>query len=278
MKKLYINTGSFDAVFNNLKESFGGNLKVNVNKVNVNEYKLTIKSKWAKGSISGVRFEKEMSYLSFDLTFNQEVSLSIESNPFSPVFFAYCENGNVLHSFGANGATNCLKKQQSGILSNSSTINSVLYFQSHQQIQFSIIGMPTTIENQEIDFVSQVKKIFTSNSGNYIYIGDKNHKIEEKFQKLKILPNQGALRYVLMKSILREILELEIAQHSYNYLTPFVPILNFAVKQLSEIKKLSDIGFGHIIAPALYLKRNLQARTLKGKLLELEPYNQKLAS
>ncbi|WP_125722976.1 hypothetical protein [Flavobacterium ustbae] len=270
MKKLYLNTGSFDAVFNNLKESFGGDLLIANN-----EYKLIFKSKWAKGSISGVRFEKEMSYLNFDLTFNQEVSLSIESNPFSPVFFAYCEKGNVLHSFGADGATHCLKKQQSGIMSNSSTINSVLYFQSHQQIQFSIIGMPTTIENKEIDFVSQVKKIFTSNSGNYIYIGDENHQIGEKFQELKRIPNQGAIRYLLMKSILRDVLELEIAQHSYNYFTMFEPILNFAVKQLSEIKKLSPMKLTAIAAPVHFLKRNLQSRKYN---LELDPYNQKLAS
>lgn len=270
MKKLYLNTGSFDAVFNNLKESFGGSLKVNAN-----EYRLTIKSKWARGSISGVRFEKEMTYLSFDLTFNQEISLSIESNPFSPVFFAYCEKGNVLHSFGADGATNCLKKQQSGIMSNSSTINSVLYFQSHQQIQFSIIGMPTTIENKETEFVSQVKKIFTSNSGNYIYIGDENHKIGEKFQELKRIPNRGAVRYLLMKSILREVLELEIAQHSYNYFTPFEPILNFAVKQISEIKKLSHMKLTAITAPVQFLKRNLQPRKYQ---LELKSFDQKLAS
>jgi hypothetical protein len=270
MKKLYINTGSFDAIFNNLKESFGGKLKVTAN-----EYNLEIKSKWAKGSISGVRFEKEMSYLSFDLTFNQEISLSIESNPFSPVFFAYCEKGNVLHSFGTDGATHCLKKQQSGIMSNSSTINSVLYFQSHQQIQFSIIGMPTTIENKESDFVSQVKKIFTSNSGNYIYVGDENHQIGEKFQELKRIPSQGLVRYILMKGILREVLELEIAQHSYNYFTAFEPILNFAVKQLSEIKKLSHMKLTAITAPVQFLKRNLQPRKYQ---LELKGYNQKLAS
>lgn len=270
MKKLYLNTGSFDAVFNNLKESFGGDLWVSGN-----EYKLTIKSKWAKGSISGVRFEKEMSYLSFDLTFNQEISLSIESNPFSPVFFAYCEKGNVLHSFGANGTTHCLKKQQSGIMSNSSAINSVLYFQSHQQIQFSIIGMPTSIENNETNFVSQVKKIFTTHSGNYIYIGDENHKIGEKFQELKRVPNQGALRYVVMKSILREVLELEIAQHSYNYLTAFEPILNFAVKQLSEIKRISQMKLTVIGAPVHFLKRNLQPRKYQ---LALKPFDQKLAS
>lgn len=268
MKKLYINTGGFDAVFNNLKDSFGGDLLVTGN-----EYKLKIKSKWASGSISGVRFEKEMTYLNFDLTFNQDVNLSIESNPMAPVFFAYCEKGNVLHSFGANGEIKSLKKNQSGIMSNSSAINSVLYLESHKQIQFSLIGMPTNSDNCKSDFASQVRNIFVHNSGNYIYIGAENQKIGNKFKELQTIPQQGTIRYLLMKSILREILELEIAQHSYNYLTPFVPILNFAFKQLSEIKKFSHINLNTIAAPVLFLKRNLHSKTLA-----LKPYNQKLAS
>lgn len=267
MKKLYINAGGFDAVFNNLKDSFGGDLFITAN-----EYKLTIKSKWASGSISGVRFEKEMTYLNFDLTFNQDVNLSIESNPLAPVFFAYCEKGNVLHSFGANGEVKCLKKQQSGIMSNSSSINSVLYFESHKHIQFSLIGMPTHI-NAVSDFADQVRSIFVHHSGNYIYIGAENQKIGNKFQELKTIPQQGTVRYLLMKSILREILELEIAQHSYNYLTPFKPVLNFAVKQLGEIKKLSHLNLGAMAGPVHFLRRNLQSRTLT-----LKPYNQKLAS
>ncbi|WP_294965394.1 hypothetical protein [uncultured Flavobacterium sp.] len=274
MKKLYINTGSFDAVFNNLKESFGGDLSSGAN-----EYKLAIKSKWAAGSISGVHFEKDMSYLNFDLTFNQDVILSVESDPFMPVFFAYCEKGNFLHSFGANGAVRSLKKQQSGIMSNSSSINSVLYFESHKQIKFSLIGIPTNLDAAEnADFAFQIKKRFTHESGNYLYIGAENMQIEGKLQELKTIPQKGTVRYLLMKKILHEILELEIAQHSYNYLTPLKPVLDFAVKQLSEMKKLSDINLGHILAPVLFFKRNMQSRVLKEKYLELKPYNQKLAS
>ncbi|MXO06987.1 hypothetical protein [Flavobacterium sp. HBTb2-11-1] len=274
MKKLYINTGSFDAVFNNLKESFGGDLSITAN-----EYRLAVKSKWATGNISGVRFEKEMSYLNFDLTLNQDVNLSIESNPYLPVFFVYCEKGSVLHRFGANGAVKRLKEQQSGIMSNSSSINSVLCFESHKKIQFSLIGIPTNVNDAaNADFAFQIKKRFTHESGNYIYIGAEGSKIGEKFQELKTIPKQGTVRYLLMKSILREIVQLEIAQHSYNYLTPFEPVLNFASKQLTEIKKLSEINFGHFVAPVLSLKRNLQSKILKEKYLELEPYNQKLAS
>ena len=49
MKKLYLNNGGFEAVFDNLKESFGGDLQITFN-----EYKLRVNSKWAKGEITGM--------------------------------------------------------------------------------------------------------------------------------------------------------------------------------------------------------------------------------
>ena len=110
MKKLYLNTGGFETIFNNLKESFDGTLEVNNN-----EYTLSVKSKWAKGTISGVRLEKDMSYLDFNLVFNHDVTLSIESFKMAPVFFIYNDKGTITHSFGANGERKNIKEKQNGI-------------------------------------------------------------------------------------------------------------------------------------------------------------------
>ena len=162
---------------------------------------------------------------------------------------------------------------------NSSTINSVLYFDSHKHIQFSLIGMPTAVNNEETDFVSQIKKTFTNESGNYIYIGTENHKIEQKFEELKTIAKKGTVRYLMMRNILREVLQLEIAQHSYNYLSTFNPILHFASRQINEIKKLSTLSVSTVTMPLQMIRRSLQSRTLKQKYqLELKSYNQKLAS
>src|ERR1700749_1985882 len=118
MKKLYLNTGEFNTIFNDLKDSFSGDLTTTNN-----DYNLDIKSKWAKGKITGTHFEKEISYMHFDLMFHNDVTLSIESFQSAPIFFAYCEEGSLTHSFGANGEKKSLKKQQTGILSNTSSIN-----------------------------------------------------------------------------------------------------------------------------------------------------------
>ncbi|MEP6803308.1 MAG: hypothetical protein ABI892_02210 [Flavobacterium sp.] len=276
MKKLYLNTGGFNAIFNDLKESFDGKLTTTKN-----EYNLTFKSKWAKGTISGVYLDNNMSHMYFDFVLNQDVSISMESFQASPILFAYCESGKLAHSFGANGDKKSIKENQTGILSNTSVINSVLYFESHKHIQFSLIGVPTMAfgEEENLEIISQLKKRFINENGNYIYVGSENVKITNKWQELKKVPQKGVVKNLLKKVILKEIIEMEIAQHSYNYIKTFDPIVNMATKQINEIKRISHMNISEVITAAGLVSRNYLPRIFKEKhLLSYKPYNQKLAS
>ena len=276
MKKLYLNTGGFNTIFNDLKESLEGELSINNN-----EYILNIKSKWARGTIKAIYFEREMSYLNFDLVFNHDVTLSIESIQTAPVFFAYCEKGTLTHSFGVNGTQRKIKKNQTAVLNNTSVINSVLLFESHKPIQFSLVGMPTvtSVKEDKIEMVSQLKKRFTTDSGQFLYIGTKNQKIAEKLQELNTIPQKGIVKNLLQKSILNSILEIEIAQHSYSYIKTFEPIMNLANRQINEIKRISNLNFADVISAAGLASRNYLPRVFKEKYhFSFKPYNQKLAS
>ena len=262
MKKLYLNTGEFNTIFNDLSDSFGGDLTTN-NK----DYNLAIKSKWAKGKISGTHFEKEISYMHFDLMFHNYVSLSIESFQGAPLFFAYCEEGSLTHSFGANGEKKNLKKQQTGILNNTSAINTVLYFESFKRIQFSLIIMPLTasLKDESYEVISQLRKMFTNESGNFIYIGHQNPKITEKLAEIKSIPQKGAVRNLLLKSIMSSILELEIAQHSYNYATMIAPFMNLATRQIGELKRISHMNFAEVLHSIGFGSKSYIPKLLKEK-------------
>lgn len=277
MKNLYLNTGGFNTIFTNLKESFDGELTAKNN-----EHNLAIKSKFAQGNISGVSFDKEVSFMHFDIVFYNDATLSIESIQTSPVFFAYCEEGNLTHSFGVNGDKKSIKKQQSGILSNTTSINSVLHFESHKRVQFSLIVVPTNSpQNENTVFISQLTKMFTNESGNYAFVGAENTKITDKLNELKAVPQNGIVRKLLKKRILQDIIELEIAQHSYNYLKTFDPIVNLATRQINELKKLSQINLQDVIHVAgLALGKNYLPRIFKEKyhFSINKQYNQKLAS
>ncbi|OXA91247.1 hypothetical protein [Flavobacterium hercynium] len=276
MKKLYLNTGKFDTIFNDLKDSFGGKLTTESN-----EYNLTIQSKWAKGSISGMRFEKEMAYMHFDLTFHKDVTLSMESFQTSPVFFVYCTQGDVTHSFGATGVRKKMKSQQSGILANTSSINSVLYFEGFKRTQFTVIGMPTNVSDNVVNaqFIAQLKNKFVNESGNYIFVGPQNSKIVNKLHELKAISQKGTVKDLLQRSILNSVVEMEIAQHSNSFGMMINPILDLANRQFDEIKKLSTINIYDVINAAGVIGRNYLPRVFKEKYhVSYKPYNQKLAS
>lgn len=276
MKNLYLNTGGFSAIFSDFKDVFDGDLTSKNG-----EYTLAIKSKKAKGTISGISFGKEMSYMHFDLVFYNDTTLSMEAFHSAPVFFAYCERGNLTHSFGVNANKKTIEKNQSGILSNTSAINSVLHFESHKPVQFTLIGVPTIAsENEKSDLNSQLRNLFINDNGNFIYVGNENPKIIEKFEEFKNIPQKGIVKNLIKRRILKNIVELEIAQHSYNYLSTFDPIVNLATKQIHELKKLSTINIHDVMQNAVLISRNLVPRIFKEKyhFSFNKSFNQKLAS
>lgn len=141
--------------------------------------------------------------------------------------------------------------------------------------------MPTEAgeEDQNVEMIAQLKKRFMTESGNYIYTGSQSLKVIQKWQELKTLPQQGIVRNLLKKLILKEIIEMEIAQHSYNYMSTFDPIVNLAARQINEIKRISHMNISEVISAAGLASRNYLPRIFKEKYhLSYKPFNQKLAS
>lgn len=262
MKKLYLNTGGLETIFENLQESLQGTLTSDSN-----QYNLIVKSKNAKGTVSGISFTKQLAYVDFDIEFNDDVVLSMESSVNSPIVFAYCTEGSIEHSFGINGDKKNLKSNQSGILRNSSNINSVLFFKAFQRVKFSIISTNVSnVENVEnSDLISGLKTMFTNSSGNYRYVGQLNLKIAEKLIELKNVPQKGIVGNLLKKRIIENILETEIAMHSYGYIKAIQPILSIANKQIDDLKRISNLNISEVLYGVGQAGRQYLPRFLKGK-------------
>jgi len=277
MKKLYLNTGGINTIFNDLKESLNGTLALENN-----QYNLTVKSKYANGIISGITLNKQISYIQFDIVFNDDVELSMESFANSPILFTYCFSGNMTHSFGINGERKAIKPNQTGIIRNTSNINSVLCFEGYKHVQFSMICNNTyhaaVSENSKL-FLN-LKKRFISKSGNYIYVGQQNSKITEKLKEFNTLQQKGIVKNLLKNRILESILEIELDHHTYGYTKNIQPILSLANRQIEELKRVSSFNVLDIFSGTGLSGRNYFPRLLKEKYhLSLnKSYNQKLVS
>ncbi|RUT71354.1 hypothetical protein D0817_05625 [Flavobacterium cupreum] len=270
MKKLYLNTGGINTIFTDLENSFEGTLTTDNN-----DYNVAVSSKWAKGTISGMSFQNKMSYIQFDMIFSDEVTLSIESFHCAPVFFAYCSAGNLKHTFGANGNTTSLKKGQSGIMSNNTTINNVLYFERNKPVKILLIGVPTATfqMDEDADLLSKMSKMFINSGGNYMYVGAQNHKIAEKLIEFDRIPQKGIVKNLLKESILNSIVEIEVLQHSYNYSSLITPILDLATKQIDEIRKISNVNIYEVLTSIGHAGKNFP-RFFKEKYQLINKYSQ----
>lgn len=277
MKKLYLNTGGINTIFNDLKDSLNGNLILENN-----QYNLRVKSKNANGIISGITLNKQISYLQFDIVFNEDTELSMESFANSPILFTYCFEGNLAHSFGIDGERKTIKPNQTGIIRNTSNINSVLYFEGYKQVKFSMICNNTyhaaVAENSKL-FLG-LKNRFISKSGNYIHVGQQNSKIAKKIREFNNLPQKGIVKNLLKNRVLESILEIELDQHTYGYTKNIQPILSLANRQIEELKRISSLNVLEIFSGAGLSGRNYFPRLLKEKyhLSFNKSYNQKLVS
>ncbi|MCI9844837.1 hypothetical protein [Flavobacterium pectinovorum] len=274
MKKLYLNTGRMNTIFNDLKDSLNGTLTLENN-----QYNLTVKSKNAKGVIRGIMLSQQISYMEFDIVFHKDTMLSMESGINSPIWFTYCFEGNLRHSFGINGKIKKVKSDQTGIVRNTSAINSIFYFEGFKHIRFSILSCNTSnIENT--DLFSGLDKVFRNQNGNYITVATQNFLIAKKIKEFKAVPQKGMVKNLLRKRILESILEIELEQYSYGYLKDIKPIIALANKQIEELKRVSNLSISAMFSGVNLVSRNYLSRMLKEKyhLTFSKSYNQKLVS
>lgn len=273
MKKLYLNTGNMNTIFNDLKDSLDGSLTLESS-----QYKLKIRTKNADGEIRGITVSPQISFVEFDIVFYKDTQLSLESDAGSNVLFVYSAKGNLAHSFGVSGERKTIQAEHNGIIRNTSAINSVFYFEGFKPVRFSILSCNTKAENTEL--FSEINKVFCADKGNYIRVGRQNLKIAQKINEFNSIPQRGIVRNLLRNRILEEILAIELNQHTYGYMKDIKPIVTMANKQLGELKKLSGTNLPLLLSEAGQTSRNYLLKRFREKyhLILNRSFNQKLVS
>lgn len=265
MKNIYLKAGKTQDVFNDLKDNFNGTL-TSCN----DEFNLEFASIFARGNIKGITFPDAMTLLQFDMIFHDDVRISMEALRTSPIFFAYCMEGNLQHSFGEQGKKKIIKKKQTAILKSNSSVNSIMHFEKHIPIKFYVIQIDTKsdLDNEQNDeLVMKLKKTFFTIKEDYLDIRTQNFEIANKIQELNTITHKGIVRNLLINRILENILKLEIKQHT-DGLSAIVQTINACtVKQIDEIKRVSDLAVNlslelfttdYIFQNAILFKNRLQ--------------------
>ena len=250
MKNIYLNAGTINEVFIDLETSFDGVL----NSTN-NEFKLAMDTDLIKGNIDAVTFINGITFIQVNMTFADDVTLSMESLSASSIIFVYCTEGTFKHSFGISGHQSTLRKHLSTVITIRRSINTILHFKKNTAIQFSIIKVETAGLSHGINdsLITNLKKTFINKQPNYTYQGIQNLRIAEKFQQFKAVTEQGMVGHIKKKDIVQSIIAIEIDDNTDNLIRMSRAIKRSTLHQINELKKIS-VFIKQYIFDAMYSK------------------------
>lgn len=236
MKNIYLNAGTINEVFTDLETSFDGVLNSNNN-----EFKLALDTDLIKGNIDAVTFVNGITAIQVNMTFSDDVTLSMESLSASSIVFAYCTEGYFKHSFGMSGHQSTLRKHLSTVVTSSRSINTIVHFKKNTAVQFSIIKVETDGLSYTVNdsLISNLKKTFLNKQPNYIYQGIQNLRIAEKFHQFNAVTEQGMLGHIMKKDIIQSIVAMEIDDNTDNIIRMSRAIKRSTLHQINELKKIS---------------------------------------
>tara|TARA_R110002049_G_scaffold242357_1_gene416196 strand:+ start:35543 stop:36559 length:1017 start_codon:yes stop_codon:yes gene_type:complete len=237
MKHLHISATNFEAILSQLQTALQGRL---IN--NLKESILTIDTDLGYGTIRGTKSKGGISYLEFDITFNEDIKLTIASPVKTAINFAYCAEGKMAHTF--NNASNRIELEtfQTAILSNIEQENNTLYFYRDVQVVMSLISVNTRFGNPG-DFAinKELRERYIENKTEDVAIvGSYNLKIAERIKQLQAIKQDGVVRALLIEGLVHVILALEIEQHKKDTLRKENATGSLTCKEMTKVKDLSE--------------------------------------
>jgi AraC-like DNA-binding protein len=213
MKTIQLKTNTISQMFNDLQNELGGKLNKSSQ-----EFKLELNSDTAIGSISGITFKNDITFMKYDVTFKQDTIIKSTTSSTNPINFMYCSNGQLSYGFSETSVKKSLNQFQTGIFSSDPNRDSILFFRKDQAVKFTNIKVDALqVSNDEsIDLLkNQLAKSFMPKNGEemYTYVGSYNLKIAEKIQQIDAINQKGIVRNLLINGTVHVILALEIQQH-----------------------------------------------------------------
>ena len=240
MKVIDLKTNNLEQTFNQLKEDLGGRLD-SAQK----EYALAIDNDIAKGEIKGVSVNDNISFLEYNITFENDTVIARNTPTTNPIYFLYCAEGQMSHGFGLNSKQRSLNQFQTGIFASDPHKTSCFFFRKGQTVKFSNISFDTQSDSEDADAINllqtQLLKTFMPKGDKEIfaYIGSYNLRISDKIQQLEAIKQKGIVRQLLTNGIVHMILALEIEQHNEDTKNG---VTNFGSLSRSEMDTINELS------------------------------------
>ncbi|AZJ31245.1 transcriptional regulator, AraC family [Tenacibaculum mesophilum] len=236
MKTLHINSSSIVKTFGQLKEQLSASYKKCFK-----EHCLTFDNEIGYGEVRGVLLKNNISYLEFNVTFNEDIDLNINTNISKAVNIAYCSKGKIAHQFTKKNKKTTLEPFQIGFMSNITSSKNTIYFKKETNVIVTLITAYELTASVKKNTVHQeLFETFVKNKKeNNVFISSHNLKIAEKIEQVTKIKEDGVMRSLLIEGIVHMVLALEIQQYKRDLKNSKQPTGSLTLREMQEIKEIS---------------------------------------
>lgn len=237
MKTIEIKAKNTASLFNILKDEIGGSLNIKLK-----EYELVFNNDFGKGMVRGMKVANNITFLQFDATFNEDISLSIESPQSAIINFLYCNEGKLSHSFGLDQSKSTLETFQTGISTNINTNKNTIYFYKDSTINSVLISVNTLLgKKKEYNINTMLFNTFIKDKEvDHLYLGSYNLKITDYIKQLDAVKQEGVVRMLLIEGMVNLILASEVEQHKQDSESNNLVTGTLTVSEMKDVRDLSE--------------------------------------
>ncbi|MFV8361490.1 hypothetical protein [Flavobacterium sp. LS1P3] len=236
MKNIYLNAGNIKDIFIDMSNQFEGILSSDEDHLN-----LEIDSCFAKGNIKILQSQAGINLLEFDLMIYQNIRISAEAISNSPIFFMYCTEGRLNHSFGDTSSKNMIAVQDKVILKSQCSINSVLNFEKNIKVKFYLVIYQSQLivaKEENMKLIKFLNSSLFNQTINFFEIKLQSKEIVKVLKELSICTDSNHIAISSVETILQNLLATEIKLNTDSLSIVLQTVYSFLARKLASIKKL----------------------------------------
>ena len=196
------------------------------------------------GTIKGITLDGGLSYLEYEVCFQESTKISYDPTPENPLYFIYCLKGNIHQRFSSSDDEKLLDEFQTAILGGTDDVNELI-FPSNQKVKLCIISAINQTSGKEANVLSKTLKdnmldLFSKGKEQPIrYFGTYNLRIGEQLAQIERISQKGVVKKLLIEGILNLTLAMEIEHLKADLENEQNPTGSLTQYELNSIKAVS---------------------------------------
>ena len=259
-----------DGILQQLNESLGGDLSEKWG-----ESKIEINNGIGNGTIRSIDFDWGVSFIEYDLKFNEDFTITTKLGKTTPLVFFYISEGNLKYCCDDEGEVLKLDQYQNIIISNKKYSETTVIFPKGVRVKVNFIQILKKSylkkKNNNLKYLNQVLlPIVQDQDSSFIYyhIGNYSIQIADQIEQLKSKSHdQGIVRSLSLEAQVNLVLAMQLTEHQ-NYVNKITLPDTLTIDDIKKIYELKSF-INRNISESVTVKMLSEESGLSSKKLQL---------